>query len=474
MSDMPLQFPRGFVWGSATAALQIEGGADEGGRGPSVWDVFCREHPERIFERATPQVACDHYHRWAEDVAWMRRLGHTAYRLSISWPRLFPKGDAAANPGGFEFYDRLFDALLAAEVEPNVTLYHWDLPQALGERGGWENPDTVERFAEYAAACFARFGDRVKLWSSLNEPSWSTLNGYLTGIHPPLRQDPRAAIAVSWNLLRAHARAARAGHEFGQGCRIGIALNLSPIRPATDSVADCAAAMLADGVLNRWFLDPAVLGRLPADVVAFYDRARLLPSMSASDLQLLAGQVVDFLGVNYYYPNYASAGAPATAFALNNTGRPEDDCVFAIEGLFRFVRNPRGRYTNWGWEIDASGLEELLLRAQALRPGLPIYVTENGIGLPDALVDGRVEDDARIAFLREHLTAVHRAVTAGANVRGYYMWSLLDNFSWVNGYKKRYGFLYVDRTTLARTSKKSAAWFRDVATANALAPAEPE
>jgi len=238
--------------------------------------------------------------------------------------------------------------------------------------------------------------------------------------------------------------------------------------------AEQAAAMLADGVLNRWFLDPAVLGRLPADVVAFYDRARLLPSMSASDLQLLAGQVVDFLGVNYYYPNYASAGAPATAFALNNTGRPEDDCVFAIEGLFRFVRNPRGRYTNWGWEIDASGLEELLLRAQALRPGLPIYVTENGIGLPDALVDGRVEDDARIAFLREHLTAVHRAVTAGANVRGYYMWSLLDNFSWVNGYKKRYGFLYVDRTTLARTSKKSAAWFRDVATANALAPAEPE
>ncbi len=465
---MALPFPNGFVWGAATAALQVEGAADEDGRGPSVWDVFCGEHPERIFQRATPQVACDHYHRWPEDVAWMKRLGHTAYRLSISWPRLFPRGDAEANPRGFDFYDRLFDALLAAGVEPNVTLYHWDLPQGLGERGGWENAETAERFADYAAACFARFGDRVKLWSTLNEPSWSTLNGYLTGIHPPGRQDPRAAIAVSWSLLRAHARVVRAGHEVGQGIRIGIALNLSPIRAATASAEDRAAATLADGVLNRWFLDPVVLGRLPEDVVAFYDRAGLLPSISAADLKLIASQLVDFLGVNYYYPSYASAGARESAFALNNTGRPEEDCVFAIGGLFRFVRNPRGRYTDWGWEIDASGLEELLVRVQGLRPGLPVYVTENGIGLPDVLVDGHVEDDARIAFVGEHLAAVHRAIAAGANVRGYYMWSLLDNFSWVSGYKKRYGFLYVDRTTLARTPKKSAAWFRDVAAANAL------
>ncbi len=468
MMRMTLQFPTGFVWGAATAALQIEGAADEHGRGPSIWDVFCREHPERIFEQATPQVACDHYHRWPEDVAWMKRLGHTGYRLSISWPRLFPRGDAVANPRGFEFYDRLFDALLAAGVEPSVTLYHWDLPQSLGERGGWENVETVERFADYSAACFARFGDRVKLWATLNEPSWSTLNGYLTGIHPPGRQEPRAAIAVSWNLLRAHARVVRAGHEAGKGSRIGIALNLSPIRPATPSAEDRAAATLADGFLNRWFLEPAVVGRLPEDVLAFYDRAGLLPRISTADLQLMAGQSVDFLGVNYYFPNYASAGARESAFALNNTGRPEEDCVFAIGGLFRFVRNPRGRYTDWGWEIDASGLEELLVRVHILRPGLPVYVTENGIGLPDALVDGHVEDDARIAFLREHLAATHRAITAGANVRGYYMWSLLDNFSWVNGYKKRYGFLHVDRTTLARTPKKSAGWFRDVAVANAL------
>jgi 6-phospho-beta-glucosidase len=469
MKRMTLQFPEGFVWGAATAALQIEGATDEDGRGLSVWDVFCREHPERIFEGATPQVACDHYHRFAEDVAWMKRLGHTGYRLSISWPRLFPRGDGAPNPRGFDFYDRLFDGLLAAGIEPSVTLYHWDLPQRLGERGGWESEETIERFADYAAACFEHFGDRVRLWSTLNEPSWSTLNGYVTGIHPPRRQDPRAAIAVSWNLLRAHARAVRAGHEASMGHRVGIALNLSPIRPATASAEDRAAAALADGLLNRWFLDAVVLGKLPEDVLAFYDRAGLLPPMSAADLELVAGQAVDFLGVNYYFPNHASAGASRSAFALNNTGRSEEECVFAIAGLFRFVRNPRGRYTDWGWEIDASGLEELLVRVHVLRPGLPVYVTENGIGLPDALVDGQVEDEARIAFLREHLAAMHRAIAAGANVRGYYMWSLLDNFSWVNGYKKRYGFLHVDRTTLVRTPKKSAAWFREVAATNALA-----
>ena len=466
---MALPFPKGFVWGGATAALQVEGAADEDARGPSVWDVFCREHPERIFERATPQVACDHYHRWPEDVALDEAAG----------PHGLPAFDLVAAPVSEGRRGRRTRVASSSTTgcstacwprasNPTSRSITGTCRRALGERGGWENADTVERFADYAAACFARFGDRVKLWSTLNEPSWSTLNGYLTGIHPPGRQDPRAAVAVSWNLLRAHARVVRAGHEVGQGSRIGIALNLSPIRPATASAEDRAAATLADGFLNRWFLDPVVLGRLPEDVVAFYDRADLLPPLSAADLQLMAAQRVDFLGVNYYYPNYASAGARESVFALNNTGRPEEDCVFAIEGLFRFVRNPRGRYTDWGWEIDASGLEELLLRVHALRPGLPVFVTENGIGLPDALVGGHVEDDARIGFLRDHLAAVHRAITEGANVRGYYMWSLLDNFSWVNGYKKRYGFLHVDRTTLARTPKKSAAWFRDVAAANAL------
>lgn len=463
-----LTFPPGFVWGSATAALQIEGAAQEEGRGPSMWDVFCHEHPGRIFQGATPDVACDHYHHFLADVRLMKELGHTGYRLSISWPRLFPIGHGPRNVKGFEFYDRLFDALLAAGIEPNVTLYHWDLPQTLAGGGGWENAATADVFADYAEACFDAYGDRVKRWATLNEPSWSTLNGYVTGLHPPGKQDPRAAIAASWNLLRAHAYAVRILREKAQGGQIGIALNLSPIHPATDSDADRAAARVADGVLNRWFLEPVLLGRFPEDVLALYREHALLPEMRAEDVRVLAENPVDFVGVNYYFPHHASADAPDTGFFLNTSGQPEEECTFSIKGLFRFLRNPRGRYTDWGWEIDPSGLHELLVRLAALRADLPIYVTENGIGLNDRLVDGTVDDQPRIDFVREHLVAIHRAIGEGANVRGYYMWSLMDNFSWLNGYKKRYGFLYVDRQTLARYKKKSALWFKEVASRNQL------
>jgi 6-phospho-beta-glucosidase len=467
-STLPLTFPPGFVWGSATAALQIEGAAREDGRGLSVWDVFCQEHPERIFGQATPEVACDHYHRFAEDVRLIKAMGHGGYRLSISWPRLFPAGAGAPNPKGFDFYDRLFDALAAAGIAPNVTLYHWDLPQALAADGGWENAGTVDRFVDYAAACFRRFGDRVRLWATLNEPSWSTLNGYVTGLHPPGRQDYGAAVRVSWNLLRAHSRVVELFHEQNAIGDIGMAVNLSPVRPATDSPEDRAAAHLADGLFNRWFLEPVLLGTLPRDVLDLYARCGLLPAMDARDLDRLARHPADFVGVNYYYPHHASADARETRFFLNTSGRREEECLFSIEGLFRFVRNPHGRTTDWDWEIDPSGLYDLLVRVQGLRPGVPIYVTENGIGLDDQLVEGRVDDRPRIAFVREHLSEVHRAIAEGANVRGYYMWSLLDNFSWLNGYKKRYGFLYVDRTTLARHLKESAVWFKRVAETNAL------
>jgi 6-phospho-beta-glucosidase len=462
------EFPPGFVWGSATAALQVEGAAQEDGRGPSMWDVFCHEHPERIFQQATPDVACDHYHRYAGDVRLMKEMGHTGYRLSISWPRLFPIGRGPRNAKGFDFYDRLFDALLTAAVAPNVTLYHWDLPQTLAENGGWENPSTADAFAEYAAACFERWGDRVKLWATLNEPSWSTLNGYVTGLHPPGKQDYRAAIAATWNLLRAHALAVRLFYEKSRGGSIGIALNLSPIRPATDSEADRAAARIADGAFNRWFLEPVLLGRFPEDMLALYQEHDVLPEMSADDLALLAERAVDFVGVNYYFPHHASADASDTQFFLNTSGRPEEECTFSIKGLFRFLRNPRGRYTDWGWEVDPSGLHELLVGVARLQAGVPIYVTENGIGVNDQLVDGTVDDQARIDFVSEHLAAVHEAIQEGANVRGYYMWSLMDNFSWLNGYKKRYGFLYVDRQSLTRHRKKSSFWFEQLARSNQL------
>lgn len=460
-----LQFPPDFVWGSATAAIQIEGAAREDGKGPSVWDVFCERHPERVHEGATPEVACDHYHRWAEDVRWMRELGHNGYRMSISWPRVLPDGRGVPNPKGLAFYDRLFDALLEAGVQPNVTLYHWDLPVALG---GWDRPETVDAYVEYARVCFERFGDRVKLWATLNEPGWTTLNGYVTGVHPPCRHDYRTAVQVGHHFMVAHAEAVRMYHELcgrpepGQG--IGIALNLSHVYPATDRSEDVAAARMADGVLNRFFIDPVLRGEYPQDVMELYDRCGIRPT-GDTDFGL---DTVDWVGVNYYYPHYATAEARGTEFHLPTAGNPQETSKFSIEGLFRFVQNPRGRYTDWNWEIDPNGLYELLLRAQEYRPGIPVYVTENGIGLQDRLVDGVVDDPDRIAFVTEHLQAVHRAMQAGVDVRGYYMWALMDNFSWVNGYKKRYGFLYVDRATRDRTPKRSAAWFRELARTGTL------
>ena len=454
-----MSFPPGFLWGSATAALQIEGAAAIDGRGPSIWDVFCRDFPERIHERATPEVACDHYHRYAEDVGWMARFGHNAYRFSISWPRLLPQGRGEVNAAGIDFYDRLLDALLEKGISPIATLYHWDLPTALGS---WESPDTVAAFVDYAALCLKKFGDRVSHWCTLNEPGWSTLNGYVTGLHPPARHDLKAAVLVSHHLMLAHRTVCR---DLGaSGRKLGIALNMSPVHPASERPADIAAARRADGVLNRWFLEAAVLGRYPADVVELYERLGYLPA----GYDALPNGQVDFLGVNYYYPHYAVDAPKQSDFHLNNSGDKKDRCRFALADCFALVSNPQGRFTDWNWEIDPEELERLLLSLSESFPDLPLIVTENGIGLPDELVDGQVDDQARIEFVEAHLRAIANAIKAGAKVQGYLMWSLMDNFSWVNGYKKRYGFLHIDRETLKRTPKKSAAWFAEVIRRNGL------
>ncbi|AWK89462.1 GH1 family beta-glucosidase [Azospirillum thermophilum] len=464
---MEFQFPQGFVWGSATAALQIEGATREDGRGDSQWDVFCREHPERIWQQATPDLACDHYHRWAGDVALMKALGHTGYRLSIAWPRIIPDGTGAVNEAGVAFYRRLFAALIEAGIEPNVTLYHWDLPQPLARAGGWENPATMDAFLRYARVCFEAFGDQVKLWATFNEPSWSTLNGYVTALHPPLKHDYRAAVQVAYTLMVTHARTVALFHGLGGDGKIGIVQNMCPVYPATDSPRDAEAARIADAVYNRWFIDPALLGRFPEDAVELYRRNHILPEMRREDLDMVAADSVDFIGVNYYFPHYASADATETLFGLNTSGNRDEDCHFSIKGLFKFVRNPKGRYTDWAWEIYPPGLRDLLARAHRYRPGLPIYVTENGIGAQETLdADGTVDDQYRIDFVREHLEVIHGAIADGMNVRGYYMWALMDNFSWLNGYKKRYGFLFIDRETMRRVPKKSAFWYREVARRN--------
>ncbi len=456
-------FPKDFVWGVATAAIQVEGATAEDGRGDSVWDVFCREHPERIFERATPETACDQYHRVAEDVRLMREFGITGYRFSISWPRLFPAGDGPLNERGAAFYHRLIDALLEAGIQPHVTLFHWDLPQSLAAAGNWESMRTVAAYESYAAACFRLFGDRVKRWTTINEPGWMTLNGWVTGLHPPARQDYRAAVQVATNLLIAHARVYEHFHAAGGSGEVGIALNMSPVLPTTDEPADIIAAKQADAVLNRWFSDPVMHGRFPQAALDLYAEHGIMPTIPGEDLARLSQPSADFLGINYYYPHHASADAPETGFHLNITGDRQEACRFAIEGLFRFVPPARGRATDWGWEIAPEVLGDLLIALHRERPGLPLDVTENGIGMPDAPgPDGIVDDQPRIGFIRDHLAAVHRALAAGANVRGYYLWSLLDNFSWINGYKKRYGLFFVDRSTCSRTPKKSAFWYRDV------------
>ena len=450
------------MWGAATAALQIEGSLEADGRGPSVWDLFCREHPEKIFERATPSIACDHYNRWQEDIELMSQIGLTGYRFSIAWPRLFPKGTGKLNEAGADFYDRLIDGLLEVGIEPNVTLYHWDLPQALVEEcgGGWEKRETVSAFTEYAKTCLSRYGDRVKLWASINEPAWTTLNGYVTSLHPPCKHDYKAAIQAATNMLLAHCLVYEQKEIICPQSHLGLVLNMSRVHPADPtSEEDVRAAAMADGILNRWFFEPVLRGRFPKDIWEIYEERALLPLLSKEDREVLAKPSCDFIGVNYYYPHYVTALAENTDFHLNTSGQKEEECRFSIGGCFSFVRNPKGRYTEWGWEIDARGLYDLLLRVHEVRGDIPIYVTENGIGCQEELVKETVDDQVRIDFIRDHLIAIHDARAKGVDVRGYYLWSLMDNFSWINGFKKRYGLLFVDRKTQDRYVKKSAKWY---------------
>lgn len=465
---MELRFPKDFVWGSATAAIQIEGAAATDGKGPSQWDVFCKNNPEKIFDGGTPEVACDHYHRFKEDVQLMKQTGHKGYRLSIAWTRIFPKGFGEINPKGVEFYKKLFQELSANGIEPNVTLYHWDLPQTLAEKGGWENKETIEHFANYARTCFEVFGKDVKLWSTLNEPGWTTLQGYVTGLHPPNKTSYKAAIQVAHNFMVAHARAVKEYHKLNLGGQIGLVLNMSTVYPAEKTSADIKAASLADGFLNRWFIDPAIKGEYPKDIWDFYKEKNLLPEHTDEELKLFKEDTIDFIGVNYYYPHFASADATEDAYHLNTSGNKNEDCKFSIKGVFKFVKNPHGKYTDWGWEINPEALYDLLIRAHEYRPGIPVYITENGVGLQEKLEGETVNDDARIEFVSEHLKVAHKALEAGVNLKGYYMWALMDNFSWVNGYKKRYGFLFVDRATQDRYIKKSGRWYAELSLTGTL------
>lgn len=426
-------FPASFQWGAATSAQQIEGAAREGGRGLSIWDAFCAE-PGRIKDGSNVDVACDHYHRYAEDVGLMQQLGLDAYRFSFSWPRLQPDGRGAWNETGFDFYDRLIDKLLQAGIQPHATLYHWDLPLALqASVGGWLSRDVVPLFADYAAEVARRFGDRLVAIATHNEPWCTATLGYQTAQFAPGHTSRAEATQVSHHLMLSHGAAIQAMRAM-TSTKLGIVLNHTPPFPAEPIEADRRAARLADGTSVRWYMDPIFLGGYPADVLEHLGADA--PQVLSGDMALIR-QPLDFLGVNFYTRDYVSTKTPA-AQAPGKLG-----------------------FTDMSWEIYPQALTQHLVRLS--REYLPptMYITENGMANADTLVNGRVADSARIEYLRRHLLAVSRAIELGADVAGYFYWSLLDNFEWDSGYSKRFGLFHVDYDSQARTAKDSAHWYQN-------------
>lgn len=458
-------FPAGFLWGAATAAFQIEGATTADGRTDSIWDTLCRR-PGAILGGETGEPAADHYRRMREDVALMAELGLTSYRFSVAWPRVRPD-DGPVNHAGLDFYRRLVDELLAHGIVPWLTLYHWDLPQALEDAGGWPARDTAYRFAEYADTVYRALGDRVDYWTTMNEPFCAALLGYASGEHAPGRAKPEAAVAAAHHLLLGHGMAVQAIRAHDPYETVGITLNFAPITPLdpTDP-ADIDVARRVDGLQNRLFLEPVLRGRYPADVLADLEPYRLPERIRDGDLDIISAPI-DLLGVNYYLTNVVSAH-PDPAPPVSDVATPSPPgsiWVGAEQVSFRRSGRP---LTGQDWEIDPEGLTGLLTWLHGEYPGLPLYVTENGAAFPDTVRDGVVDDPDRTEFLASHLRAIHAAIEAGADVRGYFYWSLLDNFEWAWGYGQRFGLVHVDYETQQRTIKSSGRWYAAAIASNAV------
>ncbi|MFF9555980.1 GH1 family beta-glucosidase [Streptomyces albus] len=457
-----LRFPAGFLWGAATAAYQIEGAVGEDGRTPSIWDTFSHT-PGATAGGDTGDVACDHYHRYRDDVALMSELGLGAYRFSVSWSRVQPTGRGPADRRGLDFYRSLTDELLAAGITPALTLYHWDLPQELEDAGGWPARDTAYRFAEYAGLVAEALDDRVELWTTLNEPWCSAFLGYGSGVHAPGRTDPVDALRAAHHLNLGHGLAVQALRAALPGsAQVTVSLNPAAVRPRTADPADQDAARRIDALATRVFTGPMLRGTYDEDLLA--DTAAVTDWSFVQDGDTaLAQQPLDGICLNYYTPNVVSA-APEGAEPERQDGHGASaHSPWPGADRVAFHRQP-GEQTAMGWSIDPSGLTELLLRFHREAPGVPLYVTENGAAYPDSPdEDGRFHDPERIAYLRSHLAAVHEALRAGADVRGYFVWSLLDNFEWAWGYDKRFGLVHVDYATQRRTPKSSAGWYGQVA-----------
>ncbi len=451
LASKDFRFPEGFLWGAATAAHQIEGAPLADGAGPSIWTRFAHT-PGMTLNGDTGDVACDHYHRWKEDVGLMRELGLQAYRFSVSWSRILPEGTGRVNQKGLDFYARLVDELLANGIEPLLTLYHWDMPAALDDRGGWLNRDCADWFAEYGRVLYRALDGRVRKWVTLNEPWVVTDGGYLHGALAPGHRSRFEAPIAAHNLMRAHGAAVQAYRAEGAH-EIGLVVNIEPKYPAGDSEADAAAVRRAHAYMNEQFLHPALLGRYPDELRDIFGEA--WPDFPEADFGLIR-QPLDFVGINYYTRSVTGDG----------DSYPQRTTV---------VRQPLGTYTETGWEVFPQGLTDLLLWFKRTYGDLPVYITENGAAFfdPPVAEEGRVRDPLRIDYLRKHLAAIHDAIAAGVDVRGYMAWSLLDNLEWSLGYSKRFGIIHVNYGTLERTPKDSARWYSGIIRSHGRSLSDP-
>ena len=443
-------FPKGFTWGVATASYQIEGAYNEDGRGETIWDRFCSV-PGNVLNGADGKVACDHYHRYAEDVKLMKSMGIQAYRFSIAWSRILPNGYGEVNQKGIDFYSRLIDALLEAGIEPYVTLYHWDLPQALQDIGGWANPKMPEYFLEYAKVVFDAFGSRVKKWITLNEPYCAAFLGHWEGRQAPGMHDFSTAVRVSYHMYVGHGLVVDYFRKHGCQGEIGITLNMMGRLPLTDKPEDTAAALRADGYLNRWFAEPILLGKYPQDMMDLYrEKGVVLPEFTEENLKLI-GQKLDFVGLNYYNDFYVKA----------------DESVWPLG--FKIENPPFVPVNDRNWPVTENGFLAMLLRLKNEYGVEKIYITENGTSFPDVVsIEGKVEDGGRKDYLNRHIRAMWEAIQQGVNVEGYFQWSLYDNFEWAFGYASRFGIVFVDFNTQERIIKESGHWYSRVIRDNAV------
>ncbi len=443
-------FPEGFLWGAATAAYQIEGSPSTDDRGESIWDRFSHT-PGNTWNEENGDTACEHYSLYREDVKRMAELGLNAYRFSISWPRIFPAGKGKPNLKGLDFYRRLIEELHKYRIKPAVTLYHWDLPQALQEQGGWGSLDTAKYFNQYAAFIFENLDLPVDRWITLNEPWVSAFFGYAMGVHAPGLNDFNTALRAAHNLLLGHGMAIRSFRDVNRENEpIGITLNLNPVQPFSDSKADLAQAVRTDGFMNRWFLDPVFRGAYPQDMVEIFSRSYDLSFIEEEDLTITA-EPIDFLGINNYTRILVKAGSSEDDFMGNPYNPPEAE------------------YTEMGWEVYPRGIFDLLVRVHRDYGPLPLYITENGAAYDDKLQnDGRVDDSDRINYLHGYFLEAWKALQEGVPLAGYFVWTLMDNFEWSFGYSKRFGLIYIDYPTQKRYLKDSAYWYRDVISRNGL------